>query len=68
MQNVVLTINNQGDVPQDDKRVYYCPKCKSEKNRRERVRRSAFVKTFLFWLPLKRYACHDCKRKYYIWG
>ena len=29
----------------------------------ERIRRGLLVKTFLFWLPLKRYKCDKCKRK-----
>jgi len=33
-----------------------------------RVRRGTLVKSFLFWLDLKRYACNSCGRKVYIGG
>jgi len=45
---------------------YVCPICKSEL--RDRVSRSSFVKTFLFWLPLKRFSCYKCRRKKYVWS
>ena len=41
-----------------------CPKCKNELD--IRVRRGPVVKTLLFWLPIKRYACYYCQRKIYI--
>lgn len=41
-----------------------CPTCKTF-TRTERVPRSKAVKVVLFWLPLKRYMCYKCKRKYY---
>jgi hypothetical protein len=30
-----------------------------------RIKRSPFVKTLFFWLPLKRYVCYRCNRKTY---
>lgn len=42
----------------------FCPKCK--KRMEDRVARSTFVKTFLFWIPLKRYKCYSCNRKRYV--
>jgi len=42
---------------QEDVRVF-CPKC--NKYSIERIRRSSFIKTVLFWLPLKHYKCFNC--------
>jgi transposase-like protein len=39
-----------------------CFLCKSELTR---IKRGFFVKKFLFWLPLKRYICYKCNRKFY---
>ena len=46
------------------KKVYCCKKCKNEFD--ERLHRGQFVKTFLFWLPLRKYACYKCNRNYYV--
>jgi len=62
---MVSSLNNDENLRKSTKRVYYCPRCKEETN--SRVHRSFFVKNFLFWLPLRRYACYKCKRKFYIW-
>ncbi len=44
-----------------------CTKCgKGELD--TRIPRSFFVKTFLFWLPLKRYRCNICWAKTYVYG
>jgi hypothetical protein len=48
------------------KKTHFCRRCKSELD--TRVPRGPFVKTFLFWLPLKRYVCYGCYRKLYKWG
>ena len=63
---MVLSLNKEDDLIKSDKKTYQCPKCKSEFD--ARVRRSSFVKIFLFWLPLRRYACYNCKRKFYVWS
>lgn len=41
-----------------------CFKC--NKKMEDRTPRGALVKTFLFWLPLKRYRCYSCGRKRYV--
>jgi len=33
-----------------------------------RVHRSFFVKSLLFWLPIKRYRCSLCWSKSYVYG
>lgn len=44
-----------------------CPKC--ERGELDtRTSRGFIVKTFLFWLPIKRYRCNECWRKSYIYG
>ena len=48
----------------DDEKAYCCKKCNKPYD--ARVRRGFFVKTFLFWLPLRRYACYRCKGTYYV--
>jgi CRP-like cAMP-binding protein len=42
-----------------------CPHCK-DGELDIRVKRSKLVKFFLFFLPLKRYACSSCERKVYL--
>jgi hypothetical protein len=42
-----------------------CPKCRKGLLD-ERVPRAALVKTFLGFLPLKRYLCRKCMRKTYV--
>lgn len=42
-----------------------CPHCK-DGQLDTRVRRNPLVKTFLFFLELKRYSCSSCMRKVYI--
>jgi len=34
----------------------------------DRVPRGWFVKSFLFFLPLKRYRCYTCRTKRYVRG
>jgi hypothetical protein len=44
-----------------------CPKC--ERGELDtRIHRGFLVKSFLFWLPLKRYRCNECWGKTYIYG
>ncbi len=43
-----------------------CPCGRSERSNMERVPRTAFMKTVLFWLPIKRYKCYTCKRNKWI--
>jgi len=33
-----------------------------------RAKRGPFVRTFLFWLPIKRYRCDCCYKKSYVLG
>jgi hypothetical protein len=37
-----------------------CKKCGQEM---DRIKRPSFAKTFLFWLPYRRYFCYNCLRK-----
>ena len=62
--NMVASLNDINST-KIEKKTYQCPKCKSKLE--FRVRRSFFVKNFLFWLRLKRYSCNQCKRKVYVW-
>jgi len=45
--------------------VNVCPCGKADRAELERVHRGFFVKTFLFWLPLKKYKCYKCMRSMY---
>jgi hypothetical protein len=40
-----------------------CFKCKSALD--SRAHRGWFVKTFLFWLPIRKFKCYKCKRTQY---
>lgn len=44
-----------------------CPKCQSG-TLTSRARRHFLVKTFFFWLPIKRYQCNVCDKKTYKFG
>ena len=34
----------------------------------ERIPRGFMVKTFLPWMPLRRFKCYSCMKKFYILG
>lgn len=44
-------------------RSLLCPCGKSDRAEVERISRGVLIKTFLFWLPVKRYKCYRCKKK-----
>ena len=44
-----------------------CKKCNRGKLS-ERTKRGFWVKTILFWLPIKRYRCDYCNKKSYVVG
>jgi len=41
-----------------------CPICGCMTD--NRVKRSSIVKSLFFWLPLKRYFCEKCVKKFYV--
>ena len=43
-----------------------CPCGKAPRTELERISRGYFVKTFLFWIPLRHYKCYKCKRKRWV--
>lgn len=43
-----------------------CPCGKGDRAELERIHRGFLVKTFLFWLPLKKYKCYKCMRSMYM--
>ncbi len=47
------------------KKQYTCPYCGEALT--SRARRGFLVKALLFWLPLKRFVCYQCKCKPYLW-
>jgi hypothetical protein len=47
---------------------HLCPCGKSPREEVERVSRGLFIKTFLFWLPVRRYKCYKCRRKRWVLG
>lgn len=61
---MALPLQGENDKQDILKKYPVCPKCK--KRMEDRVPRGSIVKTFLFWLPLKRYRCYNCGRKNYI--
>ncbi|WP_143822117.1 hypothetical protein [Mucilaginibacter pedocola] len=44
-----------------------CPKCQTGHLTR-RAKRPLWMKTLLFWLPIKRYECGSCYRRSYVFG
>jgi DNA-directed RNA polymerase subunit RPC12/RpoP len=47
------------------RRRMLCPKCKH--GILDRIPRGTVVKSFLGFLPLRRYICYRCFRKVYVW-
>ena len=45
-----------------------CPCGKADMLDLQRIPRPILVKTFLFWLPLKRYKCMNCLKKKWLRG
>ena len=45
-------------------KLYYCPKCGSSFH--FQLHRAWFVKTFLYFLPVRKYFCAKCRKAYYI--
>jgi len=45
-----------------------CPCKKAHWSDLERIRRGRFVKTFFFWLPIKKYKCYKCLGNKWVWG
>jgi hypothetical protein len=50
------------------KRALPCACGKGFKTDMQRIRRTFFMKTLLFWLPLKRYKCDRCVRNRWMIG
>jgi len=62
----MMLIANDPNAKEKLNKKRVCPKCKGELD--TRVSRGLFVKTLLFWLPVKRYICYKCRRKKYVWN
>jgi hypothetical protein len=45
-----------------------CPCGKASRSEIERIPRGFFIKTFVFWLLLKKYKCYKCTRKKWVIG
>jgi len=43
-----------------------CPCGKANRSDMERIPRGRLVKTFLFWLPLRKYKCYRCSRNKWV--
>jgi len=66
---MVLTVENNNDANERSlKKELLCPRCKKSISPRDRVSRGWFARTFLFWMPLRRFMCYNCNRKHYIIG
>lgn len=61
---MVIPVNSIESIRSQGKKVPLCPKCKNQLD--NRIPRGFFVKTVLFFLPLKRYVCYRCQRKRYV--
>jgi len=40
-------------------------RCRTCNGSLSRIKRGPLIKTFLFWLPVKRYVCYRCNNKTY---
>ncbi len=60
-----MTISPENTWLTSEKTYKKCPHCKKGLLD-TRTKRGSFVKTFLFFLDLKRYSCSNCGRKVYL--
>jgi hypothetical protein len=58
-----MTLPAPDNVTIRKKAAVVCSKCKSVLD--SRAHRSWFVKTVLFWLPIRNFKCYKCKRTQY---
>lgn len=63
---MVLALNNEDGRDDAAKKALMCPKCKISIETADRVSRGWLVKYLLFWMPIKRYKCYRCNKKYYF--
>ncbi|HEY9195441.1 MAG TPA: hypothetical protein VIM77_04225 [Mucilaginibacter sp.] len=49
-----------------DQKTKKCPCGRTDRGELMRIRRTPFMKIFLFWLPLKRYRCYACMRNRWL--
>jgi hypothetical protein len=45
-----------------------CPCGRGDMSDLERIPRGSLIKTFLFWLPIKRYRCYKCMNNRWLLG
>jgi len=61
-------INNQPNIAAESKKksfAHSCPKCNQALS--HRVHRANFIRTFVPWLPVRRYICYPCNKRYYVY-
>jgi hypothetical protein len=58
-----MILSAPDNVTTRKKATAVCSKCKSVLD--SRAHRSWFVKTFLFWLPIRNFKCYKCNRTQY---
>ena len=59
-----LTLPFAGNTGSVSSTSHDCPQCHIKLI--YRARRNFLVKLFLPWLPVKRYKCYACSKKYYV--
>ena len=62
----LMPMSNEGIDQKNKKEAPKCPRCKAITV--NRTPRPFSVRLLLFWLPLKRYSCYRCSRKFYLLG
>lgn len=62
-----VIINQPGIAAKSKKKSYVhsCPKCNLALI--QRVHRANFIRTLFPWLPVRRYICYRCKKKYHVY-
>jgi hypothetical protein len=53
----------QNDPVLEIRKKRMCPCGKSPRNMLQRIPRTWYMRTFLFWLGTKRYKCAECNQK-----
>jgi len=61
---MTTTPATEGNVG-NEKKTYMCRRCKTASISRRS--RGFLVRTLLFWLPVRKYFCYNCKRQFYVW-
>jgi hypothetical protein len=59
---MVLTHTSEENIP----KIRLCPCGKTNRSALQRIRRTWYMRTFLFWITFKRYKCEKCNQNKWL--